>query len=342
MLGMLNRPDVEAAQRGLWRAGDELGYVSTNARNGTYGSYTSIDVERFRACTGIDGSGDQIGATLWPKIWPYIDANGQARFCDQPTAVSHPTPTAKTLPLKYGDYSKGVEACQRALWRALDGTAHARNGHYLDETADSVVRFRKQYVVNAGDDGNSIGGELWNVLTRWMDDYAVHLVHEWQPEQPPIDDAQTAAVETALGEVGYQEGAGNANKYGDWYGMPNSAWCAMFCCWCAEQNGSQTFERGSRYAYVPYLVEDAEVNRNGLRVVVPSSATRGDLVTFDWNDDGVADHVGFVVDGPGAGSSFHTVEGNTSAGSSGSQGNGDGVYQRTRYLADVCLFASFT
>ena len=52
---MQGRGDVEAAQRGLWRAADDLGYVSTNARNGNYGEQTAIDVERFRLAVELPG-----------------------------------------------------------------------------------------------------------------------------------------------------------------------------------------------------------------------------------------------------------------------------------------------
>lgn len=342
--GMQHRSDVEAAQRGLWRAADDLGYVSGNARNGNYGQATSDDVGKFRLASGMSsaGSNDQIGSKLWPLIWPYIDSSGMVAFCNQPTSVATPTPRPKTLPIVFGQHSKGVEACQRALWRALPASTNARNGNYGDETASDVVAFRQRYAVNAGDDGNSIGGELYNVLTRWMDEYAVNLVKQWQPDEPPAAGLMELALEAALGEVGYQEGAGNHTKYGAWYGLDGQPWCAMLCSWAAEQHDSQTFSKGQRYAYVPYIVSDAVAHANGLRALSPSQATRGCLVCFDWGDDGVADHVGLVVDPPGKGSSFHTVEGNTSSGSSGSQSNGDGVYQRTRYVSDVVCFASFT
>jgi peptidoglycan hydrolase-like protein with peptidoglycan-binding domain len=342
--GMQGRGDVEAAQRGLWRAADDLGYTSGNARNGNYGQATADDVGKFRAAVGLVGAGsnDQIGATLWPELWPYIDAAGAVTFCNQPQAVSSPSPQAKKLPLVYGDTSKGVEACQRALWRALPSSQNARNGNYQDGTADDVEAFRQRYSVNAGDDGKSIGGELWNVLTRWMDDYAVGLVQAWKPAQPPpSQDTCELALQAALDEVGYVEGSGNHTKYGAWYGMDGQPWCAQFVSWCAEQDGSQAFAKGQRYAYVPYIVQDAAAGKNGLQQVSASQAKRGDLVCYDWEGDGVADHVGLVVDPPGSGSSFHTVEGNTSSGTSGSQSNGGGVYQRTRYVSDVVCFARF-
>jgi hypothetical protein len=47
----------------------------------------------------------------------------------------------------------------------------------------------------------------------------------------------TTLLAVARGEIGYREGANNANKYGDWYGYPNVAWCAQFVSWCASRAG---------------------------------------------------------------------------------------------------------
>ncbi len=44
----------------------------------------------------------------------------------------------------------------------------------------------------------------------------------------------------ALTQVGYTEGPNNDTKYGDWYGLPNHAWCGMFVSWCANQAGIPT------------------------------------------------------------------------------------------------------
>lgn len=41
----------------------------------------------------------------------------------------------------------------------------------------------------------------------------------------------------ARNEIGYKEGKNNDTKYGDWYGLPNQPWCAMFVSWCADQAG---------------------------------------------------------------------------------------------------------
>lgn len=87
-------------------------------------------------------------------------------------------------------------------------------------------------------------------------------------------------------------------------------------------------------AYCPATL--AMCQRNGWEVKRPY---RGDLVFYDWNSDGVADHVG-VIDRVLAlrwrGGRFvgllRAVEANTSSGLSGSQSDGDGVYRRTRWV----------
>lgn len=42
-------------------------------------------------------------------------------------------------------------------------------------------------------------------------------------------------IGVALTQIGYTEIFENDTKYGDWYGYPEQAWCAMFISWCAEQ-----------------------------------------------------------------------------------------------------------
>ena len=60
----------------------------------------------------------------------------------------------------------------------------------------------------------------------------------------------------------------------------------------------------------------------------------GDNVLFDWDPDGVIDHVGMSI--PDYDSAYYrSVEGNTSPGNSGSQSNGGGVWERYRDWADI-------
>ena len=71
-------------------------------------------------------------------------------------------------------------------------------------------------------------------------------------------------------------------------------------------------------------------NRNTSRQVSKYSANPGDIVLFDWDPSGKngADHVGIVE--LNMTDYLQTIEGNTSLGASGSQGNGGYVARRTR------------
>ena len=53
-------------------------------------------------------------------------------------------------------------------------------------------------------------------------------------------DQSSDIVSIAADQVGYYEGADGYTKYGDWYGLPYSDWCAMFVSWCADQAGVST------------------------------------------------------------------------------------------------------
>lgn len=51
-------------------------------------------------------------------------------------------------------------------------------------------------------------------------------------------------VSVAKNEIGYLEETYDDgsfySKYGDWYGLPNGSWCAMFVSWCANKAGIST------------------------------------------------------------------------------------------------------
>lgn len=48
-------------------------------------------------------------------------------------------------------------------------------------------------------------------------------------------DQRADIVSIARTQLGYMEGDNNDTKYGDWYGLPNQPWCAMFVSWCARE-----------------------------------------------------------------------------------------------------------
>lgn len=146
-----------------------------------------------------------------------------------------------------------------------------------------------------------------------------------------------AAAAGQIGETEHPAGS-NVCKFSTWYGMVGP-WCAMFVSWCGCQAKSRAFVRGSRWAYVPYLLDDAKAHRNNLAIT--SNPRRGDLVCYDWDGDGVPDHVGvfegWVSGQPGM---FTAIEGNTSLETdpNGSQSNGGIVCRRSRVRSLVSGF----
>lgn len=139
---------------------------------------------------------------------------------------------------------------------------------------------------------------------------------------------------TAAAEIGYcrwnDPEAGT--KYGRWYaqrvgsryyGESGVPYCAMFVSWVLCRCGYDF-----TYAYCPYILRDY-----ASRAVAKHLSQPGDIVLFDWGSDGVPDHVGLVE--ANRGSYIQTIEGNTSRGTGGSQGNGGWVARRTRSLSVV-------
>ena len=152
------------------------------------------------------------------------------------------------------------------------------------------------------------------------------------PPPTTTTDRQRALAQ-AVTQIGVKESPASSNhtKYGDWYGVDYQPWCAIFCTWCFETTGdSPSFVRGSRYAYVPYVVADARANRYGLTVV--TSPIPGDLVCYDWGRDGTFDHIGIFEKGNAQ--SFTAIEGNTSY---GNNSNGGEVMRRDRSSSDAAI-----
>ena len=148
----------------------------------------------------------------------------------------------------------------------------------------------------------------------------------------------TDALRVAAGEIGYSRwddpeagskyGRDYATRHGAYYGASGVPYCAMFVTWVLRAAGMEPV--GGDFAYVPYMIQAAQ---QAGRLIPKHNAVPGDYLCFDWDGDGIADHVGFVE--ANRGSWVQTIEGNTSSGQEGSQSNGGGVYRRARSWDDV-------
>ncbi len=133
-------------------------------------------------------------------------------------------------------------------------------------------------------------------------------------------------INLALSQIGYVEGKNNSNKYGEAYGWNNVAWCVQFLWWLFAQLGiSDLFYGGNKTASCGEL---NNFHKAAGQAVSWDQLRPGDIMFMNFGS-GVPEHAGLVI-AVGNGS-VNTMEGNTAAGSSGSQSNGGGVYKRTRY-----------
>ena len=151
-----------------------------------------------------------------------------------------------------------------------------------------------------------------------------------------MSDANTV-LKIAAGEIGYiaLNDPNEGSKYGRWMaqktgnsyfkGHSNKVpWCAMFASWVFDQAGVSV--PGMPSASCGSILRACQ----SAGLVVPSrSAQPGDIVIFDWGaKDNSHDHIGIVE--ANRGGYIQTIEGNTSPSNAGSQGNGGGVWRRTR------------
>ena len=118
-----------------------------------------------------------------------------------------------------------------------------------------------------------------------------------------------AIVEVAKSQVGNQGGM----IYKTWYGLhPTDSWCAAFVSWCADQCGYIDANVFPMFASCGDGINNY-FKPNGIYwsasqgTFIPSP---GNLVFFDWEHDGVQDHVGIVEKYENG--IIYTIEGNSS------------------------------
>ena len=136
----------------------------------------------------------------------------------------------------------------------------------------------------------------WDAMMSWLD-----LTGVWADDLITVAHSQLGYTESALnfvvGESGRTYGY---TRYGDWYGMPYGDWCAMFVSFCL-------YYAGIPQSAVPYaalcpnwvsILASYEYTDGGSIYASADSGyipSAGDLVFFDNDGDGWADHVGIVT-----------------------------------------------
>jgi CHAP domain-containing protein len=232
-----------------------------------------------------------------------------------------------TGPMRGGDVREAQHLLGGANVFGVDFHPGAEDGVFGEQTGSACVRAKAYLGYSTKRCPPSYGDELAGYLTGQRLPLLKRVRKARQQKQPLSLSAR--ALREATKHLGLQEQPANSNRqpFGAWYGYNGVAWCAEFVSYCYSKAGSKAFAPRQHYAYVPYIVNDARAGRNGLSVT--TEPRPGDLVCYDWQGNGVADHVGlFEVWVDRKAGHFRACEGNTSPDDRGSQSNGGGVYRR--------------
>ncbi len=119
--------------------------------------------------------------------------------------------------------------------------------------------------------------------------YVSHVLRYYPIGRSLIGAGDSALVAVALSQIENEGGL----KYCEWYGYPYRVeWCAIFVSWCADQCGYlDTGVLPKMMGVRPYVNWFMERGQWQGRDYEPSP---GDIIFFDWENDGLADHVGIV------------------------------------------------
>ncbi len=126
----------------------------------------------------------------------------------------------------------------------------------------------------------------------WESSFAdVELRGIWQQDVLAIARTQLGYQESTnnyvVAESGVQKGY---TRYGAWYGDPYGDWCAMFVSFCMHYGGVEGIPLHS--GCTPWIRELREMNL--FREQGTYRPEAGDIIFFDWEGDGLSDHVGLV------------------------------------------------
>ncbi len=134
--------------------------------------------------------------------------------------------------------------------------------------------------------------------------YVSHVLRYYPVGRLFMGEGNAAMVAVAQSQIGNVGGA----PYWSWWGLDYRVeWCAIFVSWCADQCGYLDAGvlpkmEGVR-PYVDWFIERGQWQG---RDYEPSP---GDIIFFDWESDGLADHVGIVEKVENG--LIYTIEGNT-------------------------------
>lgn len=149
-------------------------------------------------------------------------------------------------------------------------------------------------------------------------EYVPHVLRYYQFSG--IGTSGSKLVDIATSQIGNQGGT----PYWSWYGYKERVeWCACFVSWVAYQSGDLDITIPKFAAVVDGVKWYKDNGKWQERNYIPKS---GDIIFFDWEQDGTPDHVGIVEKVED--SIIYTIEGNSN----------DQCRQNTYAIASLVIF----
>src|SRR6185312_457110 len=127
-------------------------------------------------------------------------------------------------------------------------------------------------------------------------------------------------VNIAKQELGIKENPAGSNltKFGEWYGQNGVSWCAIFVSWVYFFAGYPLGFIDTPKGYASCQDGYNHFKASGELTTDPQP---GDIVLYDWNIDGHADHTGIFERWENdTKQHFFAIEGNTSLGNNSDGG----------------------
>ena len=174
---------------------------------------------------------------------------------------------------------------------------------YQPCTPQEFFSYRKLRSLYKNPPGDCIAAERMGWSSYGDKQYVPHVLRYYIFGRIPTGTGSQAIVQVALTQEG-----NSGDTYWSWYGFDSRVeWCACFVSWCAEQCGYlesgvipkfSLCSDGVDWFHARGQFQDASY--------VPAA---GDIIFFDWENDGTIDHVGIVESVTNG--VVNTIEGNS-------------------------------
>lgn len=133
------------------------------------------------------------------------------------------------------------------------------------------------------------------------------LTGDWAEDVLAVAASQLGYTESTRNYIVLEDGSQKGySRYGAWYGDPYGDWCAMFVSFCLHYAQVEDFPLDANCVHWIQELKKLECYAPAEEY----TPRPGDLVFFDWDEDGQSDHVGLVEELKD--DTLITIEGNAS------------------------------